>query len=447
MPFSRASRLALAAAALALTLPAAAHGAGTFGSVAGTGEENSQVCPDGTPCTLLGDTVVGADGVITGWHLKSGSLGNEVRLRLLRPAGGGKYTGAGTGAPQRITRDNPYVNDYPERVPVKAGDLLGIEATSQPLVLSNAPGTVRGFNPSPADGATAAPSGTEPGARHLLISADVEPDADDDGWGDEGQDQCPAAPDRHVAPCSGPQADIGVEQQPGAYNGGRRGLSVGLKVHNFGPSTATSVVLTDVDLAGGREDLQDDRCGYVPNPLNGGVAVRCTIGTLQPGQTVTVPIYFSGIGSGTDKDPYSSAMTNRIVAFAAEGDPVQANNYSTRTFNIAPVLLKNIKLDDGTFLVAGDDRLLRKVHILYTVSERATVEMTVNGPDGYRKQVRFSGSAGFNSERFLFSRGGQLSRLKPGFYTSFVTATDPGFLESVKRKFRFRVYVTRPTSR
>src|SRR4051812_19328669 len=235
MPISRAPCLAVATAALTLFVPAAAHAVTTVGSVAGTGEENSQVCPDETPCTLLGDTVVGANGVITGWHLKSGSLGNEVRLRVMRPAGGGKYTGAGTGAPQRITRDNPYVNDYPENLPVKAGDVLGLETSSQPLVLSNAPGTVRGFNSSPADGATAAPSGTEPGGRHLLISADIEADADGDGFGDETQDACPAAPDRHVAPCSGPVADIGVEQQPGAYGATRRTLVVNLKVHNFGP--------------------------------------------------------------------------------------------------------------------------------------------------------------------------------------------------------------------
>ena len=51
----------------------------------------------------------------------------------------------------------------------------------------------------------------------LGVSAVVEPDADGDGFGDETQDACPAAPDRHVAPCSGPVADIGVEQQPDGF--------------------------------------------------------------------------------------------------------------------------------------------------------------------------------------------------------------------------------------
>jgi Domain of unknown function DUF11 len=439
----RRSRIGLAAAALALTLPAAAHAATTVGSVAGTAEENSQLCPDETLCTVLGDTVIGANGVITGWHLKSGSVGNEVRLRVLRPAGGGKFTGAGTGAPQRITREDPFVNDYPERVPVDAGDILGLEAASQPLVFSNAAGTVRAFNPSPPDGATVAPTGTEPGARHLLISADVEPDGDDDGWGDETQDACPAAPDRHVAPCAGPVADIGVEQVPGAYGSGRRSLGVTLKVHNFGPATATSVELSDIDLAGGQMTSRDPRCVDAINPLNKGVYVKCPLGSIAPGQTVEVPVTLAGVGDGKD-NPYSAQITNRIVAYAAEGDPRGANNGLSRTFNIAPVLDKKIRLDDGSFLVAGNDNFLRKVHILYTLNERATVEMAVKGPNGYSKQVRFGGTAGFNSERFLFSKGGLLSRLKPGLYTSFVTATDPGLLQSVKRKFNFRVLDKRP---
>jgi hypothetical protein len=133
------------------------------------------------------------------------------------------------------------------------------------------------------------------------------------------------------------------------------------------------------------------------------------------------------------------------VAFAAEGDSVPRNNELTRTFNIAPVLSKTIKLDAPSFLVAGRDDLLRKVHILLTLSERATVEMKVTGPDDYKKTVRFAGFAGLNAERFLFSKGGQLAKLKPGLYKSQVTATDPGLLETVKRKFNFRVNDKRPT--
>jgi hypothetical protein len=231
---------------------------------------------------------------------------------------------------------------------------------------------------------------------------------------------------------------------PGAYSASRRSLGVTLKVHNFGPATATSVVLSDIDLAGGQMTSRDPRCVDAINPLNAGVYVKCPLGSIAPGQTVEVPVTLAGVGDGK-ANPYSSQITNRIVAFAAEGDSAPRNNELTRTFNIAPVLSKTIKLDAPSFLVAGKDDLLRKVHILYTLSERATIEMEVSGPNDYKKTVRFAGSPGLNAERFLFSKGGLLAKLKPGLYTSQVSATDAGNLETVKRKFKFRVNDKRPT--
>ena len=138
MFISRSAKVAAAAATLALTLPVAAHAATTVGSVAGSAVQNTAVCPDEAGCTLLGDNAtVASAGVVTGWHIKSGSVGGEVRLRVLRPAGGGKYTGAGTGAPWKITRDDPYVNDFPERLPVKAATCS--RSTTRPTRCSSRP--------------------------------------------------------------------------------------------------------------------------------------------------------------------------------------------------------------------------------------------------------------------------------------------------------------------
>ena len=42
----------------------------------------------------------------------------------------------------------------------------------------------------------------------LLVSGVIEPDADNDGYGDETQDACPAEASLHVAPC---HADIALD--------------------------------------------------------------------------------------------------------------------------------------------------------------------------------------------------------------------------------------------
>jgi hypothetical protein len=168
MTRSRRIPAVLAAAGLVAALaPAAAPAATTIGSTAAVATQNTTRCADGSACLLLtDDAVVAASGVITGWHLRSASVGGSVRLRVLRPAGGGRFTGAGTGAPQTITRGDPYVNDYPERLPVRAGDVLALDGSSSALVLSEGAGTVGVIAGTPlADGATAA----EPGARRVLL--------------------------------------------------------------------------------------------------------------------------------------------------------------------------------------------------------------------------------------------------------------------------------------
>ena len=434
MFISRSAKVATAVAALALTLPVAAQAATTVGSVAGNAVQNTAICPDEQSCTLLGDNAtIAADGVVTGWHLKSGSVGGEVRLRVLRPAGGGAYTGAGTGAPWRITRDDPYVNDFPDRLPVKAGDVLAVDNSSNALFLADDAGTVRAFTPSVADGATAAPTGTEQGVRRVLMSADIERDADGDGYGDETQDACPAADDRHVAPCTGPVADVVVEQQLTGYTATRRAFGLIIKAYNRGPSTATNVIVRDSVLAGGTPAID----GCAPEFVAGLAALRCPIGDLAPGQTKTITANVVANDGASEVRNFVSAGTTD------QGDPYSQDNTMTRTYNVAPTFTTP-KLDAPKFLVAGRQDLLREVHVLFTLSEPATMELKLKGPSGPRT-ARFNGYKGLNATRWLFSSGGQLAGLKPGIYVGILTATDAGYLQGRARKFKFRVYDKRPS--
>jgi Domain of unknown function DUF11 len=436
MFISRSAKVATAVAALALTLPVAANAATTVGSVSGSAVQNTSVCPDEAGCTLLGDNAtVASAGVVTGWHIKSGSIGGEVRLRVLRPAGGGKYTGAGTGAPWKITRDDPYVNDFPDRLPVKAGDVLAVDNTSNALFLSTDSGTVKAFTPSVADGATVAPTANEPGARRVLMSADIEPDTDGDGYGDETQDACPAAGDRHLAPCSGAQGDISVEQSISAYTGSRRAMDLTLKVSNKGPAAATNVVLSDIELSGATVTAKDPGCQDATGPT--GVYIKCPVGTLAKGASKTFTLSLAA------SDAKVTELTNRVVAFAAEGDTYPADNSSRRTFAWAPALTAaKVPLDAPKFIVAGREDLLRSVHVLYTLNQRATMTLTVRRGD-FRDEARFTGYPGLNAQRDLFVRNGQLGGLKPGVYVATLSASAAN-LDSATRKFKFKVFATRP---
>jgi Ca2+-binding RTX toxin-like protein len=171
----------------------------TIGSnLAGDASENINVCS--MPCTFVqftlpsSSTAAGGlaspmDGVIVRWRLKSGSGGAAVNLRVLRPAGDASFTGAGTSATETT---DVTTNTWPTRLSIAAGDRVGLNNASEGLFFANTAGAeLRFWTPYLADGATAPSSPSPESARELLVNADVEPDQDNDGFGDETQDQCP----------------------------------------------------------------------------------------------------------------------------------------------------------------------------------------------------------------------------------------------------------------
>ena len=134
-----------------------------------------------------------SDGVIVSWSLRAGAstIDHSVRLRVVR-----NDTGAGTG-PTEVLPKAAGVYTYAARLPVGNGDLLGVdtlnvpEMLGVPIVRSPASGANLDYWSSQlADGETRAPF-TNEAALELLMNATIEPDADNDGWGDETQDKCP----------------------------------------------------------------------------------------------------------------------------------------------------------------------------------------------------------------------------------------------------------------
>lgn len=193
-----------AAIAACLLAPAPVSAAVTIGSNLSSDPDQS-ACAGGASCTYLqtalptanraaGGITAPSDGVVTRWKLKAGSVTGTVRLRVLRPAGS-SYTGTGTSAAETVSAigENPYTAS----LPIKEGDVLGLDNSTGGVYFAvTSSATVARYSPALMNTQTLPPTSTDTN-RELMIQADIEPDCDLDGLGDETQD--PA-----VSPCPPP---------------------------------------------------------------------------------------------------------------------------------------------------------------------------------------------------------------------------------------------------
>ncbi len=163
------------------------------GDIAVTGEPFQ--CGSGRICEVAQLSLAGAqtqapfDGVVVRWSVNGAS--GPLALRVLRPAGGFHHTFVSTSA--LGTPASMGVATFTTRQPIRAGDHVGIEvgpASQVSLIAPSPMGATGAAWLATPDGSTVAPIATEDTV--FAYNADVEPDADGDGFGDETQDQCPA---------------------------------------------------------------------------------------------------------------------------------------------------------------------------------------------------------------------------------------------------------------
>ena len=139
-------------------------------------------------------------GVITSWqHMGDATTPGSGRLQVWTPpASGTTYTLAGKSNQETFTAS--AAPSYSTRIPVSAGQLLGLRTVSNDQACEFQTGltadTLRysgGFSPDPAQGATQ--DLLNPLAiTRINVLALLEPDADHDGFGDGTQDQCASDP-------------------------------------------------------------------------------------------------------------------------------------------------------------------------------------------------------------------------------------------------------------
>src|SRR5262245_50679284 len=194
------------AAALFLAPPASAAAAADFGSnlvvpptqgsaCADCGLWNEQLHPSNTQGSLTSPI----SGVLVGFSVRKAAPGpagtRAVGLRVISPFG---LLWRGLAASPSVTPSaTPGIESFSVRVPIAAGDYIGLEfggGSGQLKVFANGvflSSMVIEAPPLPSSGSPE--SGSSQSGWQVLLQGRVETDADGDGFGDETQDRCPGS--------------------------------------------------------------------------------------------------------------------------------------------------------------------------------------------------------------------------------------------------------------
>lgn len=229
-----------AVAAIALAAPASSLAATTIGSsLEGTAE--GPVCPFSSPtqmersCTVAqqgpnplytaaGGPVAPFSGVVVRWRIMTGTApaGTAAIKARLHPVDG-STGGVAEGGYTSIPLAEPGLHVFPTRLPIAAGERLALdtlitnkagEAAWLPIVhYAPEAGLPAEWTPALLGGETRDPSEFPTSSYDVMLNADVEPDADHDGYGDESQDLCPGNPAIHSA-CPGQPGPPAPDTRP-----------------------------------------------------------------------------------------------------------------------------------------------------------------------------------------------------------------------------------------
>lgn len=112
----------------------------------------------------------------------------------LHHVAGTQYTTVGSSSAETLTASS--LNTFPTRITAQAGDGIGLiiftGSHKCTIAATGDPGDVANISGAANDtGTTATYNPPSPGGTRANVSAVVEPDTDNDGFGDETQDGCP----------------------------------------------------------------------------------------------------------------------------------------------------------------------------------------------------------------------------------------------------------------
>ena len=174
-------------------------------------------------------TAVPRDGVVVRWRLLAARPGS-YRVRVLGPAGESNYTVLRSSAAESVpTSSFGTITTFPTRLPIPAGGyvaLLPPTFTIQTFREPPLPGSMYVTTNDAPDGGGVALGGYFPLAGEPLYDADIEPDADHDGFGDVSQDSC-ATDSATQGACPPPAAAAPISKKSTEHCGGKRATVIG----------------------------------------------------------------------------------------------------------------------------------------------------------------------------------------------------------------------------
>jgi hypothetical protein len=163
------------------------------------------------------------DGVIVRWRVRRGDgpgalSADKISLRVLKPtATANRYTAVGTSSahevPSFTEEPKEKIWTFPTQLPIEAGETIGLGTTAGEFPARKIIGAsyLERVNPL-ADGKSATFEEGLATDLYVEVNADIEPDCDHDGLGDETQDpsipQTPACGFVPSPPVVGPPAPI-----------------------------------------------------------------------------------------------------------------------------------------------------------------------------------------------------------------------------------------------
>lgn len=158
--------------------------------------------------TPAGEHTVPFAGVITSWSYQAGNTPpTQLKLKIGHRNFFNNYTIVGESAMQAGLTPNA-LGTFPTRIPVQADDRLGLFANMVADCVNGTPASGYAAAEVSGDQPVGSTSNYSPDASERLdVSAVLEPDADNDGFGDESQDQCPTDASKQ-GDCTPPQTTI-----------------------------------------------------------------------------------------------------------------------------------------------------------------------------------------------------------------------------------------------
>ncbi len=169
-----------------------------------------QTAVAGTP------TAAPFDGVVVRWRVLAPA--GSYRVRVLGPSGGPAYSVLGSSAAEAVA-SFPFgrITTFESRLPIPAGGyvaLLPPPFTTQTFRDPALPGSTYVQPNDAPDGSVINVGSWTPVNGELFYDADIEPDADRDGFGDVSQDSCPADGSTHAACPQPPPPVVIVDKFP-----------------------------------------------------------------------------------------------------------------------------------------------------------------------------------------------------------------------------------------